>query len=66
MKQGSFDLKAQDIAEQLLLNNNISSYENIKYIYNKVNNKEIKHACKIILWMRYKIDKKTYEYEIKK
>ena len=63
-KNKFYDENAEKISNKLLdTNTNLKSYENIKQIYNHFSNAKIKERCKIILWMRYRIDLKTYQYE---
>lgn len=64
-KNKSFNQDTLKLALKILnLKDNIYSYQNIRDIYHLTNNEEIKKKCLIVLWMRFKMDKKTYEYEL--
>lgn len=63
-KNRSYDSKSEEIALNIIsLETNIKSYEKIKMIYNHFSETKIRERCKVIIWMRYRIDLRTYNYE---
>jgi hypothetical protein len=66
VKNKFYDKDAEIISNNIIKSyNNLYSYNNIIQIYNISKNINIKKLCKVILWMRYRMDIKTYEYEQK-
>lgn len=63
-KNKFYDEDAANISKKILTTDtNLKSYDNIKLIHNHFSNSKIRERCKIIIWMRYRIDLKTYQYE---